>query len=178
MPTLSPSRNVKGLSAFPDPSNIDVAVDGNSLFSMNNGPCAQMVRQHDDAWNYPTTAAPGPIITSPFMPMSPAYSGSISQDLNDTTAGWLSLPPTTPALSTTASTTLGAEVRYACNFPGCAVSCARSADLVRHTQKHAAGPKRHDCPTPGCSRKGLNGFDRSDKMRNHLKACGRHAGRQ
>ncbi|KAI4166609.1 MAG: hypothetical protein LQ343_007904 [Gyalolechia ehrenbergii] len=57
--------------------------------------------------------------------------------------------------------------RFACAV--CGKTCARRRDLRRHELKHKPGTKVFDCPKPDCVRKGLQGFDRKDKMISHMK---------
>lgn len=156
---------------FTDQGNHDVAM--NSPLSAPPVDYNSYRQAVHDPWSYPTMATPGAAITAGFMPTPHAYNGTNPQDMGNTIAGGLPLPPTSLAPSMPS----GTETRYACSFPGCNITCARPGDLRRHTQMHAAGPKRHNCPTPGCPRKGLNGFDRSDKMRSHHSVCSRRVGR-
>lgn len=163
------------MDMFIDQSNHNVAMNGLlSAPPVGNNSYGQTVH---DPWSYPTMATPGAATTAGFMPTPHAYNGTNSQDIGNTNAGGLPLPPISLGPSSTASTPSGTETRYRCSFPACTTTCARPSDLRRHTQMHAAGPKRHDCPTPGCPRKGLNGFDRSDKMRSHHSVCSRRVGR-
>ncbi|KAL9004299.1 MAG: hypothetical protein Q9188_002880 [Gyalolechia gomerana] len=59
--------------------------------------------------------------------------------------------------------------RFACAV--CGKTCTRRGDLRRHELKHMPGTKVFDCPKPDCVRKGLQGFDRKDKMISHMKVC-------
>ena len=129
---------------------------------------------HDGLGSYPSMATPGASTIPNFSPTSRAYDGNTTHDIsNITTAASLPLPPPASVASTSASTPSGPESRYACSHPGCSTTCARIGDLRRHVKNHVGGPKPHDCPTPGCPRKGVNGFERSDKMRTHYGVCSR-----
>lgn len=129
---------------------------------------------HDGLGSSPSMATPGATTMTNFLPTSPAYDGNTAQDIsNTTTAASLPLPPPASVPSTSPSTPTGPESRYACSHPGCSTSCGRPGDLRRHAKKHVGGPKPHDCPAPGCPRKGVNGFERSDKMRSHYSVCSR-----
>ena len=59
--------------------------------------------------------------------------------------------------------------RVRCSHPGCNTSVSRPSDLARHMKIHEVGPKRFDCLAPHCRRKGLHGFPRKDKMREHYQ---------
>lgn len=65
--------------------------------------------------------------------------------------------------------------RYLCLE--CNKTYSRAGELRRHAKKHQPGPRDWECQTPGCHRKGLKGFDRKDKMRDHFKVCRARAGR-
>lgn len=58
--------------------------------------------------------------------------------------------------------------KWVCLHPNCDKVYSRIGDLRRHYLTHRTGPKGFDCPWNGCVRKGLNGFWRSDKLRDHL----------
>ena len=57
-----------------------------------------------------------------------------------------------------------------CTHPGCNQVFTRGADLERRMKKHQDVPKEFGCPVPGCDRLGVNGFDRRDKLADHLKS--------
>ena len=64
-----------------------------------------------------------------------------------------------------------ASPRYYCSQNGCNVSVTRRCDLNRHMlTTHQTGLKAFDCPSPTCERKGVNGFPRRDKVRDHCRA--------
>ena len=151
----------------------------NHPIAMNGLPSASYVSGHNsysqsvqDPWSYPAMATPGAPTTATFMHRPHTYDGTSPQYLGNPNRGGLPLPPTSLAPSTTPSTPSRAENRYACSFPGCTTSCTRPSDLHRHAKKHVPGPKL-DCPTPGCHRKGVDGFHRRDKMRSHHAVCSR-----
>ena len=172
VPTYLPTIGFNG--------SIAVSTDqSNHHTAMNGLPSAPHVSGHNsygqavqDPWSYPAMATPGAPTNATFMHRPYTYDGTSPQDLGNPSRGGLPLPPTSQAPSTTPSTPSGTENRYACSFPGCTTSCARPGDLRRHAKKHAPGPKL-DCPTHGCPRKGVNGFDRGDKMRSHHAVCSR-----
>lgn len=62
-----------------------------------------------------------------------------------------------------------ANGKYICLHPGCTRGFKRPGDLDRHIKDHLPGPRAFDCPAPGCVRKGMNGFTRKDKMKEHWK---------
>lgn len=177
VPTYLPTIGFNGSIAMStDQSNHHTAMNGlmPDPHKFGNNSYGQAVQ---DPWSYPAMATPGAPTTATFM-HSPhtydphTYDGTSPQDLGNPNLGGLPLPPTSLGPSTTPSTSSGTENRYACSFPGCTTSCARPGDLRRHAKKHAPGPKL-DCPTHGCPRKGVNGFDRGDKMRSHHAMCSR-----
>ena len=172
VPTHLPTIGFNGSIAMStDQSNHPIAMNGlpSAPYVSGHNSYSQAVQ---DPWSYPAMATPGAPTTATFMHRPHTYDGTSPQYLGNPNPGGLPLPPTSLAPSTTPSTPSGAENRYACSFPGCTTSCARLGDLRRHAKKHAPGPKL-DCPTPGCPRKGVNGFDRGDKMRSHHAVCSR-----
>ena len=59
---------------------------------------------------------------------------------------------------------------HLCLEPNCNKAFKWVGDLQRHRKTHQIGAKDYDCPATGCARKGLRGFWRSDKLRDHLLA--------
>ncbi|CAO1602176.1 hypothetical protein XANCAGTX0491_005806 [Xanthoria calcicola] len=157
MPTHQSDHELAMNGLMPEPHMF-----GNNLYS----------HAVQDPWSYPAMATPGAPTNATFMHRPHTYNDTSPQNLGNPNPGGLPLPPTSLAPSTTPSTPSGTENRYACSFPGCTTSCARPGDLRRHARKHVTGPKL-DCPTPGCPRKGVRGFDRGDKMRSHHAVCSR-----
>ncbi|KAL8801411.1 MAG: hypothetical protein Q9182_004475 [Xanthomendoza sp. 2 TL-2023] len=129
---------------------------------------------HGDLPSYPSNpsmSAPTATVLPVLMPESDAYMG-----VGNTAAGGSPYPTASLKTNTLPSTPTGTtKTRYPCSFPGCNTTCARQADLRRHLLKH--GPRQWDCPAPGCSRKGANGFARKDKLVDHYKLCSERAGR-
>ncbi|KAL8900737.1 MAG: hypothetical protein Q9207_005551 [Kuettlingeria erythrocarpa] len=80
--------------------------------------------------------------------------------------------PIPPSSSASASSPGGRHLCLECNK-----TFSRNGELKRHALKHKPGPRRWECETPGCHRKGLEGFDRKDKMRDHSKVCRARANR-
>ncbi|MCJ1360735.1 MAG: hypothetical protein MMC33_010744 [Icmadophila ericetorum] len=57
-----------------------------------------------------------------------------------------------------------------CPHPVCrGRTFTRAADLERHMKRHQNGPKEFGCSVPGCTKIGVDGFDRRDKLEDHLK---------
>ncbi|MCJ1360734.1 MAG: hypothetical protein MMC33_010743 [Icmadophila ericetorum] len=77
----------------------------------------------------------------------------------------LSTPVAPPRQPTTTTPPTGPLV---CACPNCGQTFTRNSDLIRHGKKYLNGPKVFECPVEGFDRKGENGFDRSDKLRDHL----------
>ncbi|KAL8785427.1 MAG: hypothetical protein Q9213_003357 [Squamulea squamosa] len=172
-----PNCNV-GSSAAPlvNPLSHDVAVNGLPAAPLiGNDPYGQGFQGYHQS--SPRLTAPTATTSVGLMPTSYAYDENMLLDVGNATAGG-SLESTTPLeTSTSASTPTKTVDRLSCSFPGCKTTCARAGDLRRHRLKHGPGPKQFSCPTPGCSRVGVNGFDRKDKMQSHLKTCSGRAGR-
>ena len=70
-------------------------------------------------------------------------------------------PPATIAGSKTNAT-------HKCGVEDCDKAFFNKSDLVRHHQTHKSGPRTHDCLAEGCPRRGLKGFWRADKFRDHM----------
>ncbi|KAL8837354.1 MAG: hypothetical protein Q9176_005772 [Flavoplaca citrina] len=157
------------MAMFDGPFNHDVVPSSMlSPLPVSYAPYTPVV--HDGLGNYPSMATPGASTITDYLPTSPAYDGN-------TTTPDPPFTPATPIPSTSPSTPSGPGSRYACSHPGCSTTFARIGDLRRHAKKHVGGPKPHDCPAPGCPRKGVNGFERSDKMRAHYGVCSRRVRR-
>lgn len=62
-----------------------------------------------------------------------------------------------------------ANGRFTCSI--CSKTYARRGDLRRHELKHNPTMRKFDCPKSDCVRKGAKGFERKDKMVDHLKVC-------
>ena len=88
------------------------------------------------------------------------------QDSFVTLTGTATLTSPAPAQHT-ATGSVGPTI---CTHPTCGKTFTRTADLLRHAKKHLEGPKQFECPAEGCERKGDNGFDRKDKLMDHMKA--------
>ena len=78
----------------------------------------------------------------------------------------------TPDLLKRSSNAPAPQKEFACTFGDCNSSFDLKEDLLRHvsrTKKHqTAESQTHPCPAPGCPRKGVRGFLRKDKMREHF----------
>ncbi len=70
-------------------------------------------------------------------------------------------PPATIAGSKTNAT-------HKCGVEDCDKAFVNKSDLVRHLQTHKSGPRTYDCLAEGCPRRGLKGFWRVDKFKNHM----------
>ena len=70
-------------------------------------------------------------------------------------------PPATIAGSKTNAT-------RKCGVEDCDKAFFNKSDLVRHLQTHKSGPRTHDCLAEGCPRRGLKGFWRADKFKDHM----------
>ncbi|KAL9614862.1 MAG: hypothetical protein Q9167_000695 [Letrouitia subvulpina] len=57
-----------------------------------------------------------------------------------------------------------------CKEAGCEKVFGRLADLERHAKSHQIGPREFECLAPECRRKGVDGFWRIDKLKDHLAA--------
>ena len=67
--------------------------------------------------------------------------------------------------------TLPASVaRFGCPHPGCGRTFTRNPDMLRHAKVHDLNAARFDCSYASCSRKGRQGFARSDKRLAHERA--------
>ncbi|KAL8764680.1 MAG: hypothetical protein Q9209_007940, partial [Squamulea sp. 1 TL-2023] len=172
-----PSCNV-GSSAAPliNPLSHDVALNGlPAAPPIDNDPYGQSFQEYYQC--SPFSTAPTATTSAGIMPTSYAYDENMLLDVGNATASG-SLDSTTPLeTSTSASTPTWTNDRLPCSFPGCKTTCARAGDLRRHMLKHGPGPKQFVCPTSGCSRVGVKGFDRKDKMLSHYKVCSGRAGR-
>jgi len=61
-----------------------------------------------------------------------------------------------------------AEATFDCDTPGCrAKPFKRRGDLTRHMRTHVT-EKRLDCSAVDCKRRGVNGFTRKDKLKDHI----------
>ncbi|KAL8735766.1 MAG: hypothetical protein Q9166_000629 [cf. Caloplaca sp. 2 TL-2023] len=69
-----------------------------------------------------------------------------------------------PTITTKSST----EGKFKCKVPDCNKAFCRKADLDRHLKNHQSGPRTYDCLAQKCPRKGLKGFWRLDKFKDHL----------
>ena len=58
--------------------------------------------------------------------------------------------------------------RFMCSHPGCNKTFSRIGDRRRHLEKQH-GPPQHSCSSRNCNKKGLNGFRRPDKLRDHQR---------
>ena len=58
---------------------------------------------------------------------------------------------------------------YACSHGKCKETLKHWRDFKRHSKAHCIRPELFDCGAPGCDRKGVNGFPRKDKMRDHWR---------
>ena len=58
---------------------------------------------------------------------------------------------------------------HKCGVPDCDKAYARYSDLYRHLLSHNSGPRTHSCLADRCPRKGLNGFWRLDKSKEHMQ---------
>ncbi|KAI4275038.1 MAG: hypothetical protein L6R38_005977 [Xanthoria sp. 2 TBL-2021] len=70
-------------------------------------------------------------------------------------------PPATASGSTNTAT-------YKCDVEDCDKAFVRKGDLSRHLKSHKSGPRAHNCLADGCPRKGLKGFWRVDKFKDHM----------
>ena len=70
-------------------------------------------------------------------------------------------PPATIAGSKTNAT-------HKCGVEDCDKAFLRKPDLARHLESHKSGPRNHDCLAEGCPRRGLKGFWRADKLKDHM----------
>lgn len=98
-------------------------------------------------------------------PFAPIASDIAPHNINATTTNLSSLPPN----NSQSPLPLNPNNRFTC--PTCNKTYARRGDLRRHELKHNPSTKKIDCPKPGCVRKGNQGFERKDKMVDHLKVC-------
>lgn len=57
---------------------------------------------------------------------------------------------------------------HKCGVEDCDKAFLNKGDLVRHLQTHKSGPRTHDCLAEGCPRRGLKGFWRADKFKDHM----------
>lgn len=58
---------------------------------------------------------------------------------------------------------------FVCGNEGCSKAFKRRADLNRHRQTHVT-QRKYVCPAQGCDRYGARGFDRKDKLNDHMLA--------
>ncbi|KAL8799562.1 MAG: hypothetical protein Q9182_005801 [Xanthomendoza sp. 2 TL-2023] len=61
-----------------------------------------------------------------------------------------------------------AEKNFVCDVPDCDKAFAKNGDLTRHLNSHKTGPRTYGCLAPRCPRKGMKGFWRLDKLKDHL----------
>ena len=57
---------------------------------------------------------------------------------------------------------------HKCGVEDCDKAFFNKSDLVRHLQTHKSGPRTYDCLAEGCPRRGLKGFWRVDKFKDHM----------
>ena len=57
---------------------------------------------------------------------------------------------------------------HKCGVDDCDKAFFNKGDLARHLQTHKSGPRKHDCLAEGCTRRGLKGFWRVDKFKDHM----------
>ncbi|KAI4261967.1 MAG: hypothetical protein L6R42_002845 [Xanthoria sp. 1 TBL-2021] len=57
---------------------------------------------------------------------------------------------------------------YKCGVEDCDKAFVRKGDLSRHLKSHKSGPRTHNCLADRCPRKGLKGFWRADKLKDHM----------
>ena len=57
---------------------------------------------------------------------------------------------------------------HKCGVKDCDKAFLRKPDLARHLESHKSGPRTHDCLAEGCPRRGLKGFWRADKFKDHM----------
>ncbi|KAL8910956.1 MAG: hypothetical protein Q9172_007760 [Xanthocarpia lactea] len=69
-------------------------------------------------------------------------------------------PPSTTELSRNAD--------FPCGVPDCDKAFVRRSDLYRHLKSHQSGPRTYNCLADGCPRRGMKGFWRQDKLKDHL----------
>ncbi|KAL8857791.1 MAG: hypothetical protein Q9178_005691 [Gyalolechia marmorata] len=69
-------------------------------------------------------------------------------------------PPSTTELSRNAD--------FPCSVPDCDKAFGRKGDLQRHLKSHQSGPRSYNCVADGCPRRGMKGFWRRDKLKDHL----------
>lgn len=136
-------------SLFPDPYGLASPSQGASTFDHDLG----------HASIYHSAASP---FTSLAATDLPPANGNMGSGLHSNRKAFGSVVASTPALS-------AADQRYHCTHPGCYVSVKNPADLARHAKKHQGGPKQPECPIRGCPRQEEHGFDRKDKLNDHLR---------
>ncbi|KAL8682363.1 MAG: hypothetical protein Q9186_001553 [Xanthomendoza sp. 1 TL-2023] len=61
-----------------------------------------------------------------------------------------------------------AEKKFVCDVAECNKAYSRYADMTRHLDSHKTGPRAHDCVASRCPRKGMKGFWRLDKLKDHM----------
>ncbi len=57
---------------------------------------------------------------------------------------------------------------FPCGVPDCEQAFGRKSDLDRHLKSHQSGPRTYSCIAEGCPRRGMKGFWRLDKLKDHL----------
>ncbi|KAL8991824.1 MAG: hypothetical protein Q9169_007619 [Polycauliona sp. 2 TL-2023] len=69
------------------------------------------------------------------------------------------------------TTTIGSTkfAPHKCGVKDCEKSFVRKGDLVRHLKSHNSGPRTHSCLADSCRRKGIKGFWRLDKLKDHME---------
>ena len=70
-------------------------------------------------------------------------------------------PPATIAGSKTNAT-------HKCGVEDCDKAFVNKSDLARHLKSHNSGARTYDCLAEGCPRRGLKGFWRVDKFKDHM----------
>ncbi|KAI4214572.1 MAG: hypothetical protein LQ351_002989 [Letrouitia transgressa] len=120
-------------------------------------------------------------VKSHFLPVSPTTSwatqsnGAGSSPFGNNISGMPHGPASAattgvPGVTTNVNQVREPRTKIPCQQEGCDKVFGRLSDLERHARSHQSGPREFECPARKCRRKGVDGFWRVDKLKDHIAA--------
>lgn len=145
-----------------NPSFVALASNSiNNSVAPNNEQIDPVIQSRDND-NYRSNS-----FTSAFAVVSKNNDTSTDSEINASASTNSSSITRSSIISKVSAKAHNAAARLACRHPGCTTTVARAGELRRHIRKHQT--PHLSCLVNNCSRKGDNGFYRSDKLRDHLR---------